>query len=313
MGYNDRSTQKCKKSGKHDDECEELSTFSNLKLKKGKHEVDDGRSSKKTKIFHGNGRSTKKTKSFDWDDNIFTSTSQDSQRQSKSQKRSMPLGAHDDNLYAVKKAARSSGSVMKHNIFGDKLSIFGDNIQEPIFKQTETFRKPPMKLISDDSDLDTGEDTSPYGDVDDDDFLGTDEENALLQDDSEHMENKENDNKSRTQKEKQVQPLTINEDLQQSGQVVTSPDEQVQKSGNKITKEVEEKKIPDENDMTQFRSEEGTKQHNTNTCSSSSNCSTCITSSSSSGSSAPIGNYQPSEDSESDPSEYTESDNDDIK
>ena len=225
----------------------------------------------------------------------------------------MPLGAHDDDSYAVKKAARSSGSAMKHNIFGDKLSIFSDNIQEPIFKQTETFGKPPMKLTSDDSDLDIGEDTSPYGDVDDEDFLGTDEENALLQDDSEHMENKENDDKSRTQKEKQVQPLTINVDLQKSGRVVTSPDQQLQKSGNKITKKVEEKKIPDENDMTQSRSEEGTKQHDTSTCSSSSNCSTCISSSSSSGSSAPIGNDRPSEDSESDPSEDTESDDDDIK
>ena len=78
MRYNDRSTQKHKKSGKHDDKCEELSTFSSLKLKKDKHEVDDGRSTKKTKIFHGNGRSTKKSKSFDWDDNMFTSTSQDS-------------------------------------------------------------------------------------------------------------------------------------------------------------------------------------------------------------------------------------------
>ena len=199
---------------------------------------------------------------------------------------------------------------MKHNIFGDKLSIFGDIIQEPIFKQMETFGKPLMKLTSDDGDLDIGEDTSPYGDVDDDDFPGTDEENALLQDDSEDMENKENDDKSRTQKEEQVEPLTINVDMQKSGQVVTSPDQQLQKSGNKIMKEVEEKKNPDENDMTQSRSEEGTKQHDTSTCSSCSNCSTCITSSGSSGSSAPVGNDRQSEDSESDLSEDTESDDD---
>ena len=64
MGYNDRSSQKHKKSGKHDNKCEELSTFSSLKLKKDKNEVDDG-------------RSTKKTKSFDWDDNMLTSTSQE--------------------------------------------------------------------------------------------------------------------------------------------------------------------------------------------------------------------------------------------
>ena len=87
MGYNDRSSQKCKKSGKHDNECEELSTFSSLKLKKDKNEVDDGRNTKKTKIFHRDGRSTKKTKSFDWDDNMLTSTYQEYRSQSKSQKR----------------------------------------------------------------------------------------------------------------------------------------------------------------------------------------------------------------------------------
>ena len=202
---------------------------------------------------------------------------------------------------------------MKHNIFGEKLSIFGDIIEELIFKQTETFGKPPMKLTSNDGHSDIGEDTSPYGDVDNNDYIGTNEENALLKDDSEDMDNKENNDKSRRQKEKEVATLTINVDMQNSGHVVISPVQQLQKSGNKITKEVEEKKIPDENDMTQSRSEEGTKQHDTSTCSSSSNCSTCITSSGSSGSSAPIGNDRPSEESESHPSEDTESDNDEIK
>ena len=101
--------------------------------------------------------------------------------------------------------------------------------------------------------------------------------------------------------------------MQKSSHVVTSPEQQLQKSGNEISKEVEEKKIPDENDMTHSRSEEGTKQHDTSTCSSISNCSTCITSSCSSGSSAPIGNDRPSKESESDLSEDTESDDDEIK
>ena len=175
---------------------------------------------------------------------------------------------------------------MKHNIFGDKHNIFGDNIQEPIFKHTETFGKPLMKLPSDKGDSDIGEDTSPYRDVEADDFLGTDEENELLQDDSEDMESKESDDKSRKQKENNVQPLTINVDMQKSSHVVTSPVQQVPKSGNKIRKEVQDNKLPDGNDMTESRSEEGTKQHDTSSCSSSSNCSTCVTSSSSSGSSS---------------------------
>ena len=172
MGLKDRSSQKHKTSVDDDADFRGLSTFSNLHIKK-----------KKETEKVGDGSSKKKSQFFDWDVTMLRSSSQESMQESKSQKRSMLLPLNNDNSPAKKSCSLPvSASPMKP-------SLFGENIQEPLFKQNETFKQPPMNLPSDDAESENGEDTTPYGG--DDDIIGTDEENDLLKDDAD--ENKEPD------------------------------------------------------------------------------------------------------------------------
>ena len=201
MGLKDRSSRKCKTSVHDDDDFRGLSTFSNLHIKKKKEteKVRDGSSKKKSQLF-------------DWDITMLRSSLQELIHKSKSQKRSMLLPLNNENSPAKKSCSIPvSASPMKP-------SLFSENIQEPLFKQNETFKQPPMNLPSDDAKSENGKDTTPHGG--DDNIIGTDEENDLLKDDAD--ENKEADVHGTEDNQTKVHSLSIHFNTSNSGQVVTN-------------------------------------------------------------------------------------------